>query len=326
MRILFIGPTRIGDAVLSSGLLNYLIRNFPDARFTVACGVAAAPLFEAAPRVERVIAMTKLPHAGHWWRLWREVAGHRWSLVVDLRRSVISWTVLCARRAMAPASSTAQGEHAVVSFARTLGVSDNPPMPRLWTSEEQRAAAAELIPSGTPVLALGPTANWRGKTWRAENFVALAERLTADGGGYAPLPGARIAVFGAEGERDDAAPVVAAVPPERRIDLVGAIDLPTVAACLELCSLYIGNDSGLMHMAAASGIPTLGLFGPSRPERYAPWGWRTAWVRTEKDFDELVGGPGYDFQNTDTLMDSLAVDTVVEAAARLWQRAGREPD
>ena len=75
-----------------------------------------------------------------------------------------------------------------------------------------------------------------------------------------------------------------------------------------------------MHMAAAAGIPTVGLFGPSRPERYAPWGSRATWVTTEKPYSELVGGKGYDHRTTDTLMDSLSVDDVVRASTSLWYR------
>jgi ADP-heptose:LPS heptosyltransferase len=114
-----------------------------------------------------------------------------------------------------------------------------------------------------------------------------------------------------------AQPVIDALPPARRIDLVGAADLPTAFACLGRCALFIGNDSGLMHIAAASGVPTVGLFGPSRPEHYGPWGARTAVVRTRLPFERLVGGPGYDFRTTETMMTSLELDDVVAAARRL---------
>jgi heptosyltransferase-3 len=325
MRILYVGPNRIGDAVLSSGLLNFLNRNYPDARFTVACGASAAPLFEALPGLERLIPMHKKPRAGHWRSLWRQVVGHRWSLVVDVRRSVIPWTVLTSRRAVAPSSSH-QDEHAVVAFSRTLGLSENPPIPRLWTGEAHHATAMELMPTDVPVIAVAPTANWQGKTWPAERFVETLHRLTGIDGSSADavLPDASIAVLGAENERELAAPVLDAIPAERRIDLVGTQDLPTVSACLQRSALFVGNDSGLMHMAAAAGIPTLGLFGPSRPERYGPWGSRAAWVTTEKPFSELVGGKGYDHRTTETLMDSLSVDTVVRASASLWRRVGED--
>jgi len=205
-----------------------------------------------------------------------------------------------------------------------LGLSENPPIPRLWTGEKHHAAATELLPDGVPIIAIAPTANWQGKTWPAERFVETFQRLTGIAGSQADavLPDAAIAVLGAENEREAAAPVLGAIPADRRIDLVGTQDLPTISACLLRSALFVGNDSGLMHMAAAAGIPTLGLFGPSRPERYGPWGSRAAWVTTEKPYSELVGGKGYDHRTTETLMDSLSVDTVVRASASLWRRVG----
>jgi ADP-heptose:LPS heptosyltransferase len=90
------------------------------------------------------------------------------------------------------------------------------------------------------------------------------------------LIGARVAVFGGPGAEEQrlAAPVLAALP--GAVDLVGRLTLPEVAACLARCELFIGNDSGLMHLSAAAGAPTLGLFGPSAAAEYAPVGAHTA--------------------------------------------------
>ena len=323
MRILFIGPTRIGDAVLSSGLVRHLGETFPDARITVACGAVAAPLYRGVPNLDRIIPIVKKPVSVHWLTVWREVAGTRWSLVVDLRRSIIPWTVWTSRRLISRAAADPL-EHRVISLARTLCLAEHPPAPCLWTLDAHRARAAQLIPDGGPVLAIAPTANWRGKIWRGARFVELVDRLTSMApGGEAILPNARVAIFGGPGEASIAATVLESIPADRCVDLVGTEDLPTVAACLKRCALFVGNDSGLMHMAAAAEIPTVGLFGPSRPENYRPWGDRAVAVRTEKAYEELVGGPGYDHRNTDTMMDSLKVDSVVAAAIALWQRCGQ---
>lgn len=314
MRVLFITATRIGDAVLTTGLLEHLRRAHPDLRITVACGAPAAPLFRSLPSLERVIVLEKRRWSLHWLALWARVVGTYWDIVVDLRRTGLALFLRKGRVHRAPGPMP--GRHRVAELAAALDLAE-PPAPCLWLGETDRATAVRLVPAGTPVLAIGPAANWRGKQWRAERFAALAQRLTAPG---AILAGARVAVFAAAGERDQARPVLDAVPPERRIDLVGAVDLPQAGACLERCALFVGNDSGLMHLAAAAGTPTLGLFGPSPDDRYAPWGPRAAVQRTPESYRALVEAPGFDHRTTGTLMDGLTVDTVVAAVEALWQR------
>ncbi|CCG42090.1 glycosyltransferase family 9 protein [Magnetospirillum molischianum] len=313
MRILFITASRIGDAVLSTGLLNYLAERYPDARFTVACGAPAAALFAAAPFVDEVIPLVKRRRAGHWIELWRRTVTRRWSLVVDLRGSAISWLLPSWRRRVL--RSSWEPRHRLAHLATVLRL-DTVPQPRLWAGADQRAAAERLISPGGPVLAVGPTANWGAKQWPAERFVEVVERLTAPGG---ILPGARVAVIASPAERAAAAPVLAAVPSERRIDLTdGAGDLATIYACLERCSFYLGNDSGLMHMAAAAGVPTLGLFGPSSELFYGPAGRRSASVRGPRSFEDICHAADFDHRRQECLMLDLDTEAVVAAAERLW--------
>jgi len=313
MKILFITSTRIGDAVLSTGLLRYLHGLYPDARFTIACGPIPAPLFAAVPGLERIIVLEKKSYARHWLALWVRCAPRFWDLIVDLRRSAMPYVLLA--RARRKLGGTREG-HQVQRLATVFGL-DPPPAPQLWIGAAEAAEAAKLIPPGGPVLGIGPTANWLPKTWPADRFAALAARLTAPDG---LLAGARVAVFGEASERAAAQPVIDAIPADRRIDLVGRIGLATVAACLVRLSMYIGNDSGLMHMAAAVGTPTLGLFGPSPPEVYAPWGPHTAVAATTIPFKELTAAPGFDHRDTKCLMESLSVDAAALAARALWYR------
>jgi heptosyltransferase III len=315
MKALFVTSTRIGDAVLSTGILAHILRSRPDVRLTIACGPASAPLFEAVPGLERLIVVTKRPYAMHWLDLWAKCALPLWHLVVDLRGSALAYFLRARRRrVMRPALYRG---HQIQRLARAFGLRE-PVAPVIWTAPRHKEAAAELIPRGTPVLALGPTANWAPKIWPAENFVALAERLTGPGG---ILPGARIAVFGGPDERALAQPVLDALPADRRIDLVGKVDLLTAAACLRHATLFVGNDSGLMHIAAATGIPTLGLFGPSPPALYSPWGPNAAVATTAIPYETLVGARGFNHRATRCLMDSLTVDAAEQAARTLMQRA-----
>ena len=316
MKLLFITANRIGDAVLSTGILGSLTEQYPSAETTVVVGPAAASLFRAAPSVKNLLIVEKQPLGMHWGHVWRACAGTRWDIVVDLRRSIIAWTVWASRRCIIPKPT--RSIHRVRLLAETIGLPENPPTPRLWTSERDDARAATFIPDGPPVLALAPAANWRGKQWDIRKFSQLAGRLTAKDG---ILPAARIAVFAAALlERAQTEELFRAFPEKRIIDLVGKTDLTEVAACLQRCDFFVGNDSGLAHMAVATGTPTLSLFGPSRPELYAPWGENAAWVRTPESFDELTGIPGYDHRTTGSLMDGLTVDAAEAAACSLWRR------
>jgi ADP-heptose:LPS heptosyltransferase len=312
MRILFVTATRIGDAVLSTGLLSYLIDRHPTARLTIAAGPIAAPLFEAVPQLERLEVIKKLRWSAHWLPFYAAVVTRRWDLVVDLRGSALAWLLRTGeRRVMAKGDL---GEHRVRQLARLFDL-DPPPSPRLWTAPRHEAAASALITRGGPALAIGPAANWRGKEWRAERFAALAQRLIAADG---LLPGGRVVVLAAAHERRQAEPLLAAIPRDRQIDLVGKVDLLTAAAVLRRCALFVGNDTGLMHVAAASGTPTLGLFGPSPSDQYAPWGRHTGLVRSAEPRDKMFG-PGFDHRTTDTLMDGLSVDAAEASARQLWR-------
>ena len=314
MRLLFITATRIGDAVLSTGLLGYLLERDPGVRVTVAVGRVSAPLFAAVPGLERILTIDKRPFKRHWLDLWAATAFGRWDLVVDLRASAIAYMVPARRRVIAGKRDNTC--HRVEELAALLDL-DPPPAPRVWLAPEHEAAATRLVPGGGPVLAIGPAANWPAKQWLAKRFAELARRLIAPDGA---LPHARIAVFAAGHERAQAQPVIDALPAGQGIDLVGAVDLPTAAACLKRCRAFVGNDSGLMHLAAAAGTPTLGLFGPSHTRRYRPWGPRTAFLRTPESYDELarrVVAPG---QVQETLMNGLTVEAVLEAAQGLLRR------
>jgi ADP-heptose:LPS heptosyltransferase len=97
MRILFITATRLGDAVLSTGLLGALLAAHPGARVTVAGGPVTESLFTDLPGLEQFIPMPKQKRGGHWFALWRQVIGRRWDRVIDLRGSLIGYCLNAGR-------------------------------------------------------------------------------------------------------------------------------------------------------------------------------------------------------------------------------------
>ncbi len=306
MAILFVTSTRVGDAILSSGLLAHLLERYPDDAVTVACGPPAVPLFRALPRLERIVEMRKRPLAGHWRDLWRAAMGRRWRVVVDLRRSALRHLLRADERYGLPAD--AGHTHRVPLIAQTLGLP--PQSPTVWTGAEDEAQAdAVLGGDGRPFVAVGPTANWPGKMWPADRFAAALEALTGPGGG---LAGHRVLVSAAEGERAQAAPLLDALGADRAVDAIGA-DLPATACLFRRAALFLGNDSGLMHLAAAAGCNTVGLFGPTDDRLYSPWGPRALTVRTPESYAELTARRQESDDDNACLMTGLTVEAVVEA-------------
>ena len=293
MRILFISSTRIGDAVLSTGLLAHLLARHPGARITVACGPAAEGVFTRMPGLERLWILRKRRFSAHWWGLWRHAVIQRWDLVVDLRGSAMAWAV--PARARAVMRGGRRPGHRLAHLGDLLGLAP-PPLPVAWWDAADEARLPPLPPR---FLALGPTANWSHKVWPVERFVALSRAID--------LP---VVILGGPGaaEAAMAAPVLAALP--HAIDLVGRLTLPEAAGLLSRATLYIGNDSGLMHLAAAAGAPTLGLFGPTRADEYAPCGPRARAVLAD------AHDSGADASELERLprMDALPLARVLDAA------------
>ena len=190
--ILFITSNRIGDAVLSSGLIKRLSDEIPNARFTIVAGPVAAPLFEDVPNLDRVIEFAKAKSGGHWFGLWRQVRNTRWGLVVDLRGSGLARFVSTRRRAIWR-KTAGPPVHKVIEAARVLKIEDELAAPHIFTSPQTEARAEELTAGFGPILALAPTANWLGKTWPLERFSRVAMRLLDPDG---PMKGGRLMVVG----------------------------------------------------------------------------------------------------------------------------------
>ncbi|AQR60847.1 heptosyltransferase [Brevundimonas sp. LM2] len=273
-KVLFVTSNRIGDCVISSGILREIARQVPGAEITVACGRPPAPFFRSAPGVERVIVLDKKKAAGHWLELWRQVVGTRWALVVDIRGSALAWLLRADRRVVYN-RRWETGLPKVEMVSRLMGA-ERALEPELFIDARARAEAAavidpQLASAPGPIIALAPIAHQPGKSWPADRWGELVERLKAE----PRFEGWRFMPVGGPGDRPPATPALTAAG-ARGIDCVGKGDILCSAAAIDRAALFVGNDSGLMHVAAAAGKPTLGLFGPTEWWLYGPRGPRTA--------------------------------------------------
>jgi ADP-heptose:LPS heptosyltransferase len=237
--------------------------------------------------------------------------------VVDLRGSGLSRFISTKRRAIYRKAS-GPPVHKVLEAARTLRIEDEPAAPHIFTSPAIEAYADELTAGSGPILALAPAANWVGKTWPLERFSQVAMRLL---GPHGRMAGGRLMVLGGPDDHKVSRGLRDVVLRGKFIDLAGKVDLLTAFACLKRARLFVGNDSGTMHLAAAAGIPTLALFGPSDDQLYGPWGPDTRVVRGPRSLEELRAVDPRFSQELCHMMD-LTVERVARAAEELLAATG----
>lgn len=280
--ILVITLSNIGDAVMTTPVLEALHQKFPSATIDLVADRRSAEIFRHCPYLGRIVFKEKRTGWRGTLRLVRELRRTRYDLIVDLRTDGLAY-LLRARRRLTKWHARPQGPHAVqqhMGVIAALGERDIPAT-QIWLTPGLKADAEHYLRElpGTRWLALGPGANWEPKIWPTLHFQQLIERLQDRFDGVILLGGP-----------SDVArcKAVAAHCPLPCIDLSGKSGLLEATAILARATLFIGNDSGLGHLASAVGIPTLTLFGPGQPERYRPWGENAHWLTSaEKDLNRL---------------------------------------
>jgi len=269
--------THIGDAVLSTCVIEPLRRAFPGATMELLTGERAAPLFENEPEMARLIVVphSKQRSLSERWRLIRSLRRRRFDVVVDLRDAPYSWLLGAKRIGLRDYSR----RHAVDRYLDALsraGIPTEGARPRLTLSEAERQRANDWLRTNgvsfdKPLVGVHPGGNWAYKLWEAERFAAVADAL-------AESHGAQTLVFAGPGESPLRERVVSAM--SARAFPVGDVTLRMLAALIAACDLYIGNDTGPMHIAAAVNTRVVALFEPTDDLRSGPYGSEHTVVRS----------------------------------------------
>ncbi|MDB5407591.1 MAG: lipopolysaccharide heptosyltransferase family protein [Rhodospirillales bacterium] len=310
--LVYSGQEVLGDGVMKLPFVYALRRSWPDARITWLAGKGPtvysgtlAPLVEGC--IDEIIEDAGIgSQTSELWRR-RPLPGRRFDLVIDTQRRVLTSFILrrirtrcfisgaadfllSSRRPPRPIKkpeSMVGQMMALLSLAGgtpTLGGSDIA-LPPEWT-----AAAAALLPDGPVYIGIAPGASMATKIWPLDRFIAIARRQLDRGHIPVFFVGPMEAGFLAE-LRD--------AVPQARFPLQDAAAEPspllTVALAQRLAAA-VANDSGAGHLLAAGGCAMVSLFGPTRPQKFAPAARRLAIVDA-RDFGEAE-------------MTSIAVDTV----------------
>lgn len=270
--VLFLTLSNLGDAVMTTPALEMLHGARPGATFHLVAHPRSSAVFRHCPYLSELIEREPGGLGGQL-RLLRRLRARRFDLVVDLRTDLWAWLVR-ARRRLTKRDARPMGPHAVQSHAGVLaplGLAGPPPPVRLWTAPEHHAEAARLLAGlpGRRWLALGPSCNVPIKVWPAAGYRTLVRTVRAEWDG--------VLILGGPGDAG-AADALARDLDLPAVNLAGRASLHVSAAALARCAAFVGSDSGLGHVAAAQGVPTLTLFGIGRPERYRPWGPAAEWL------------------------------------------------
>jgi predicted lipopolysaccharide heptosyltransferase III len=288
-QILVIKLRYIGDVLLATPVLRALRVRFPEARLTVAVNRGTEAVLAGNPDVQEVLIVEKGGLADQA-RLLLTVRRRRFDAVIDLtdgdRAAILAglsgaplrigfndehrWRgLLYTAVAQTGPAAVHRIEHDLAALS-PLGIEAKVGQPGLYPSPEDDGRAARLLEEaglagpGGPLVMLQPGARYWFKAWPAERFAALADRLS---GSF----GCRVAIGGSEQERGLAETVRRQARSAPTV-LAGRTPLGTYAAVLKRCALFVGNDNGPMHMAAALGVPVIALFGPSNPDEWGPRG------------------------------------------------------
>ena len=273
-RILVVRFSSIGDVVLTTPLLRALKARHPDAEITYVTKTEMAPLVADHPAVSRVIALEpggSLP--GLAGRLRRLHFTHRMDLHGTLRAGLLRFLVPGTwsgfdhhrreRRILIATKQDTYTDHRPVAeryfeAAASLDVTpDGKPAELFVSTEAQQTVATWLTEAGMDgkrLAILAPGAAHFTKRWPAEEWVALARRLTAD----------RFAVALVGGDADrPLCEVIASQTGVRAAVAAGRFGLQDTGALLRRAQVAVSGDTGVMHMATASGTPVVALMGPT---------------------------------------------------------------
>jgi ADP-heptose:LPS heptosyltransferase len=319
VEILLLHPGGLGDILLSLPAIALLRRAFPSARFTIAGNIDHLTSI-AAGYAERVVSLSTLPLHHLYSRDHLPQEEVRFWKSFD---RIVSWTGSGDRnfirnmRGVHPDARIASWKpapedprHVSQLFVDSLGLSSasgGPVTPARIpldpiTSHKGRQWLTERGWNGRdPLTALHPGAGSKEKRWPIARFIRLAQHLVLE-------EKRKLLVVEGPAEPGLAAQAAQALP-ETDVIRIESPPLDLLAAVMAQCRIFVGNDSGLAHLAAALEVPSVVLFGPTLPQHWAPLGGHVAVLRDPRGCKGCSAGQG-----RHACMNNIQVEEVMRYA------------
>lgn len=317
MKILVIGPSWVGDMMMSHSLYRTLKAEYPDAEIDVMAPDWCRPLLARMPEVNQPVVMP-LGHGalalGERYRLGKHLRDGRYDRAYVLPNSFKS--ALVPYFARIPQRTGWKGEmrYGLLTDLRILDKAAFPlmveryvalaydkgrftsaaglPQPLLWPALQVRdeeiaeTTAAFNLTDHRPTIGFCPGAEFGpAKRWPHYHYAALAQQLIQDG--Y------QIALFGSQKDHAAGEEILALLTDDAReycLNLAGQTSLDQAVVLIASCQAIVTNDSGLMHVAAALDKPLVALYGPSSPDFTPPLSHRTEVIRLISGYHKVRKG------------------------------------
>jgi heptosyltransferase-3 len=273
-RILIVALRRLGDVLLTTPLIRSLKRAYPDAAIDVLVFKGTEGILAGNPDIADVIAMPERPGAGVSFALLRKLR-RRYDLAISTqsgdRPTFYAWAA--GRRS----AGFVEGDGALARLKRfalthpvdVVGGTHRVPEVLRLAQALGVAPVSELVaPRGSPGVApsrpyavIHAAPMYRYKRWTDEGWRGLASALAARG--------LAVVATGGPGDKDELDAIWGVRPEVKRLD--GALSWPELAGLIQGASVYLGPDTSVTHLAAATGTPTVALYGPTDPRLWGPW-------------------------------------------------------
>ncbi|MFL2520709.1 MAG: glycosyltransferase family 9 protein [Alphaproteobacteria bacterium] len=298
MKILIISSNLIGDTLLSTGVIKNLSIKYPNARFTIVIGPTAKSIFKNFKLVEKIITIKKKKYNMHWINILFKCFGKKWDIVVDFRSSLLSYFLPHTTKYIFKKNNISNQIQQLSDFFRF-------DCSHLFieTSKNEDEIVENNISKNFNYFVIFPGGNWKPKIWSPANYNKLIKTIILNNDNI------KFILVGSNKEESIYFNEVTKDIDQSKIINLFGYSITQTAAYMKRSTMLIGNDSGLTHLASASKLKSIVLFGPTNDLVYGPFNKLSKVIRTKDSFNYFKT---INIDKTKSYMDSISVEEVYD--------------
>ncbi len=302
MKILVISSNLVGDTILSTGVIRFFNKQNPKAKFTFVIGPSAEPIFKNFKSVERIITVSKKKYNMHWIDIIYNCYGKKWDVIIDFRSSLLSYFLRHNNKFIFKKKSNINH---IQQLSNYFGFDCSELF--IETNSEEELEAKNNISDEFNYFVIFPGGNWIPKIWSIDNYNTLLKKILSQNKNI------KFIIVGSKIEENFYYDKITKNIDEKYIINLFGASLTQTAAYMKKSKLFIGNDSGLSHMASATNLKSLILFGPTNDKIYGPFKKDSQVIRTNESYDYFKS---INIDKTKSYMGSITVEKIYNILQR----------